>query len=320
MKFRTFAPSHLRTFAPSHLRTFAVLVCLVAVIPASALGQGRQANPNPPPNPPNPAELTRQVERLYAQTLTGTPVASDVLTGPVVTDAPFSADATTNVTQVLGDGTRIEQSTTARFFRDRAGRVRREQTILGLGALNAAGGNLQTITVDPDPGDGTAYTLDPMTRTARRVPRMAAAGFMITPAMTTALRTNVGISVQTPGARIGGPQPVNKSTEESLGTRQIEGVKATGRKTTTIIPTGQIGNDRPIEITDERWESPELKMLVYSRNSDPRTGVVEYRLTNINRSEPPADLFVVPSDYTISEPTAGGRGGPRSGGSGTGGR
>ena len=306
MTFRTLAPSHPRTLAPSHLRTFAVLACLVAAIPAVAFGQGRQA----PPNPPNPADLTRQVERLYVQTLTGT-VANDVMTGPVVTDAPFSADATTTVTQVLGDGTRIEQSTTARFVRDRMGRVRREQTILGLGALNGAGGNLQTITVDPDPGDGTVYTLDPMTRTARRVPRMAAAGFV-------ALRTNVGITV-TQG-RIGGPQPVNKATEESLGTRQIEGVKATGRKTTTIIPTGQIGNDRPIEITDERWESPELKMLVYSRNSDPRTGVVEYRLTNINRSEPPADLFVVPSDYTISEPPAGGRGGARSGGPGTGGR
>ena len=122
------------------------------------------------------------------------------------------------------------------------------------------------------------------------------------------------------GRAVGGPQPVNKATEESLGTRQIEGVKATGRKTTTIIPTGQIGNDRPIEITDERWESPELRMLVYSRNSDPRTGVVEYRLTNINRAEPPADLFMVPSDYTISEPPAGGRGGARSGGPGAGGR
>ena len=112
--------------------------------------------------------------RCTARQPRASPFTTDVLAGPVVTDAPFSADATTTVTQVLGDGTRIEQTTTARFFRDRAGRVRREQTILGLGALNA-GGNMQTITIAPDPGDGTAYTLDPMTRTARRVPRMAIA-------------------------------------------------------------------------------------------------------------------------------------------------
>jgi hypothetical protein len=64
-------------------------------------------------------------------------------------------------------------------------------------------------------------------------------------------------------------------------------------------------------------ESPDLKMLVYSRNSDPRTGVVEYKLTNINRAEPPADLFTIPSDYTINQPSlpqpaplgVGGRGG-----------
>jgi hypothetical protein len=101
-----------------------------------------------------------------------------------------------------------------------------------------------------------------------------------------------------------------KQAEESLGTRQIEGVRATGRKTTSTIPAGQIGNDRPIEITDEQWESPDLKLLIYSRFSDPRTGVVEFKLTNINRAEPPADLFAVPPDYTILEPGAGGiRGG-----------
>ncbi len=305
----------LRTFAPSHVRTVVVLACIVAAVPALALGQGRQANPNPanPPNPPNPANLVREIERFYVQNLNGSPVGTDVMNGPVVTDAPFSAEATTTVTQVLGDGTRIEQSTTARFFRDRTGRVRREQTILGLGALNTGAGNLQTITVDPDPGDGTAYTLDPTTRTARRVPRMT-----IVNAGLNVVRTFTPAGINVAGARSGGPQPVNRATEESLGTRQIEGVKATGRKTTTIIPTGQIGNDRPIEITDERWESPELKMLVYSRNSDPRTGVVEYRLTNINRSEPPADLFMVPSDYTINEAAGGGGRGARGGGRGGG--
>lgn len=284
-------------------RHVCVWVCLVAGGPAIASGQGRQGTN---------VETARAGERFYTAALGSVQAGPDVLTGPVVTDAPFSADATTTVTQVLGDGTRIEQTTTARFFRDRAGRVRHEQTIAGLGALNG-GGTMEMITVAPDPGDGTSYTLDPTTRTARRMLRVVFSSF----GGAVFLNAAPAIAVQ---GRAGGPAVSVGSTAESLGTRQFDGVKAIGRKTTTVIPAGQIGNDRPIEITDERWESPDLRMLVYSRNSDPRTGVVEYRLTNINRSEPPPDLFVVPSDYTVAEPPAfgavgargrAGRGGPQ---------
>jgi len=272
-------------------RYVCIWICLVVAIPAMASGQGRQGGDS------ERERLARVAEKVSAWRLeTG---ASDVLNGPVVADAPFSADAITTVTQILGDGTRIEQTTSARFFRDRAGRVRREQTILGL-ALN--GSNVQTITIDPDPGAGTAYTLDSTTHVAYRVPRMAFVNG------NTLFRINTGTIVL--NGRPAEPPAARGAAEESLGTRQFDGVKAVGRKRTSVIPTGQIGNDRPIEITDERWESPELRMLVYSRNSDPRTGVVEYRLTNINRSEPPADLFVIPPDYTVSEPATGrGRGG-----------
>jgi hypothetical protein len=90
-----------------------------------------------------------------------------------------------------------------------------------------------------------------------------------------------------------------RQPDEALGTRQMEGVAAVGRRTKSVIPTGQIGNDRPIEITDERWESPDLRLLVRSHHRDPRTGDVEYRLTNIVRAEPPADLFTIPSEWTI---------------------
>jgi len=84
-----------------------------------------------------------------------------------------------------------------------------------------------------------------------------------------------------------------------LGTRQIEGLTARGRRTVTTIPVGQIGNDRPLEITDEQWESTELKLLVLSRHHDPRSGDVEYRLTNVSRAEPAPYLFTVPADYTV---------------------
>jgi hypothetical protein len=250
-----------------------------------------------------------------------TSVPDDPFQGPVVTNAPFSADGVTTVTQVLSDGTRIEENTTAKFYRDSAGRLRREQTILGLAALNPSGEPRVTITIDPDPGDTTAYTLDPITRTARRGTRSAGPvvwlsgagggpvtastarfyvngtgldGYRLTIAQPADVTKRGAIDVgglSTPGAV---PQP-----PESLGTRQMEGVTVVGRRTKSVIPTGQIGNDRPIEITDERWESPDLKLLVRSHHHDPRTGDVEYRLMNILRVDPSPDLFQIPPDYTV---------------------
>lgn len=56
----------------------------------------------------------------------------------------------------------------------------------------------------------------------------------------------------------------------------------------------------------ERWTSPELKVLVMSRQSDPRFGETTDRLTNISRAEPAAELFEVPPDYRVVErPTIG---------------
>ncbi|MDT5293477.1 MAG: hypothetical protein QOJ76_357, partial [Acidobacteriota bacterium] len=68
---------------------------------------------------------------------------------------------------------------------------------------------------------------------------------------------------------------------------------------------GELGNEQPINIVNERWYSPELQVVVLTRHSDPRFGETTYRLTNITRAEPAASLFQVPSDYTVKE-----RGGP----------
>ena len=255
-----------------------------------------------------------------APTQTAAPLPSDPLTGPVVTNAPYSGEAVTTVTQILADGTRIEQRAEAKFYRDSAGRIRREQDVLGLAPLTRSTQTQTVVTIDPTPADAFAYTLDPMARTARRVQRAAGAYFaaiggLPTPENQWLVARRMSFSVDTAADRQGlirvltaSQTGVNASqTEESLGTRQMEGVKVTGRRTTRVIPVGEIGNDRPIEITDERWESPELRLLIYSRFSDPRTGVVEYRLTNVIRTEPPADLFTIPSDYTVLEP-GGGRG------------
>src|SRR5215831_8976486 len=89
---------------------------------------------------------------------------------------------------------------------------------------------------------------------------------------------------------------------ESLGKQVVEGIEAEGTRSTVTIPAGEIGNRLPIEVTEERWYSPELQILVMSKHHDPRSGDKIYRLTNINRSEPDRSLFELPSDYQWAGP------------------
>jgi TonB family protein len=99
-------------------------------------------------------------------------------------------------------------------------------------------------------------------------------------------------------------QVMNIKTERNtrtLGKQMIEGIECEGTKSVETIPAGQIGNDQPIEIVTERWFSPELQLTVLSKHNDPRNGETTVRMTNLLRTEPDAQLFKVPSDYTIKD-------------------
>ncbi|HUI58353.1 MAG TPA: hypothetical protein VLY04_25445 [Bryobacteraceae bacterium] len=91
---------------------------------------------------------------------------------------------------------------------------------------------------------------------------------------------------------------------EDLGKQVFEGVEAEGTRITTTIETGEIGNDRPILEVSERWYSPELQTMVMTKHSDPRTGEETFRLENVRRGDPGADLFMVPPGYQLVEPAA----------------
>ena len=103
-----------------------------------------------------------------------------------------------------------------------------------------------------------------------------------------------------------GSKPVQNATKTgassvSLGKRSVEGVEAEGTRTTSVIPTGAIGNDRPIEIVSERWYSPELQITVMTRHFDPRLGESTFRLVDIRRGEPGQNLFEVPAGYQVRD-------------------
>jgi hypothetical protein len=88
-------------------------------------------------------------------------------------------------------------------------------------------------------------------------------------------------------------------SRESLGSQIIEGVNAAGQKTTRTLPIGMMGNDRPLVSVMESWFSPELRITVLTKNSDPRMGESVMQLRNIDRSEPDPALFGVPPDYQV---------------------
>lgn len=90
-----------------------------------------------------------------------------------------------------------------------------------------------------------------------------------------------------------------QTTRENLAEQVIEGVRATGTRSTTVIPAGAIGNMNEIKVVSEQWFSPDLDVLVLTKHTDPRVGETIYRLTNIVRAQPDPNLFVAPADYTI---------------------
>jgi hypothetical protein len=91
----------------------------------------------------------------------------------------------------------------------------------------------------------------------------------------------------------------DNASVESLAAQMVNGALAQGTRTTETIPAGKIGNDRPINIVNERWFSNDLQMLVKSTSSDPRFGDTTYQLNGIVQSSPDPSLFQIPADYTI---------------------
>src|SRR2546427_6449418 len=86
----------------------------------------------------------------------------------LVKGAPYSAQAVTEMTQILSDGNRIVNTTSSAVYRDGQGRTRREQTLKAIGNFSAHGEPFQTISIN-DPVTGVAYVLEPHSRTARKI-------------------------------------------------------------------------------------------------------------------------------------------------------
>ncbi|MBA2301952.1 MAG: hypothetical protein H0W08_04895, partial [Acidobacteria bacterium] len=200
------------------------------------------------------------------------------------TGSPYAAESVTETVQVLADGNRINRRSVTKIYRDGEGRTRRE--------MLADDGSARNISIS-DPVAHTSFTLDPKTKIAYQ-----AGGNIISPMRTPAgtvtpdgpvsdtadvptTKADGERSAVTSAAQAGGgggrggvlmrtaaPDDPNVRKED-LGLQNIEGVMATGTRTTTTIPAGQIGNPQEIRIVSEQWFSDELQVLVMTKHSDP---------------------------------------------------
>jgi hypothetical protein len=191
-----------------------------------------------------------------------------------VVGRPFSATEVRRTTQVLSDGTRVENSDTSHFYRDAQGRMR-----------NDSAERAQIF----DPVAGYSYTLELKGKTYEKTPRPSSDGPYHMAVMGSLIVSGSG---DTPGSKPGGP-----NTEE-LSAQMVNGIYCRGSRVTSTIPAGTFGNDRDVKVVNERWYSEDLKVLVKSVNSDPRFGTSTYELTNIVQSPPDASLFRIPTDFS----------------------
>ena len=240
-----------------------------------------------------------------------------------VTGEPYQADKITHSKQTLSDGTIITRETKGLIARDTEGRMREDLYIVHSGQVQGReqDTNFQSATV----GDPIAHTMliwtGEKTKIAMQMqlpslPKGHAAGsagaiFESAPPPPPPPGHNLpmpSVSLQTTASAGSAPAPggilrgnADNVHTEDLGQTSIEGVLVTGKRTTTTILLGKIGNDRPIVVVHEEWRSPELKILVKTIDTDPRTGEQTMELQGITRTDPDATLFQAPAGYKVQD-------------------
>jgi hypothetical protein len=264
------------------------------------------------------AEQKQQAEVRFQA---GGGVAAFASAAHPVVGAPYSATVTNESVQTLADGNRIVQKTTGSTARDSEGRTRNDASLPMIGNMSPAGAPHLVFIVDPVAQ--TSYTLNLEEKTAHVMgaklltrpmpdgPDAAGAKWFARASTLPVLSSMpppppmggpVGsMTVSIGGMKLDLDKEQSESKTEDLGTQVIEGVSAQGARTTRTITAGEIGNEKPIEIVTEVWTSPDLKTIVMSKRTDPRSGEQTFRLTNITRAEPDPALFTIPADFKTVE-------------------
>ena len=193
---------------------------------------------------------------------------------------PYSYKIHNTHVQTLADGTTITTVTTSQIWRDADGRTRQESF-----------------------GTGTNGTLGHSININDPVARVRLNWVVDNPNVPKVVNLT---HYPSPGVQSAQPPPVNPPSvqrryyptrTESLPPQTIDGLYATGSRTTRTTPAGYEGNDRDITVTTETWTSPDLGIQLRRISDDPRTGKTTYEITDVQQTAPDPALFKAPDGY-----------------------
>lgn len=251
--------------------------------------------------------------QVSARAVAGPAGVTNASASAVVKNAPFSADVVTLYDRAVDNGNHIHSETRGKIFRDSQGRTRTDSEAPSL----QPGTEKYEHTTINDPVQRVIINLNPKLKTAT-IFHLAQGVGPTAVGMGNVAGATVNTAPVPPGAKSAEPKPTPgvittskmgaklyttpvETRTEGLGSKIIEGVNATGTRTTRIIDAGSQGNDKPIVSVSETWFSPELKMAVLTETDDGQSGHNTTKLVNIVRTEPVAQLFQVPSGYTVKD-------------------
>jgi hypothetical protein len=191
---------------------------------------------------------------------------------------PFTATVQTTLAQILPDGTKKTLTVEDRIARDAQGRINHEQHLPWTRDVSHPVYYVNIF----DPVAKQRIHIDPQKRIVAMGPLEQQYQTDYNPNQYLTLRAS----------RAG-----ESFKNEKLGTKEIGGIKAWGRRTThTFLETS--GAPTIVSI-DECWYSDHAGVDVLLRRSDPRSGEQVSELVNLAHAEPDPAMFQAPPGYAI---------------------
>ena len=203
-----------------------------------------------------------------------------------VSGQPFSATVTIEVKRELRDGSFWQRVATSLIARDSQGQIHNEaHAFVPLGLDRKS--TLMSVHIY-DPRTRLSTFLNPNTHIARQS-TLAREPATAPPANWAQMDQRF--------------RPSTNVQLEDLGTQTMEGFYVHGYRRTNTYDAQSTGTGRSIVVMDEYWYAEDIRLNLLEKHNDPRKGDFTTTVTQMDRTEPAGELFVVPAGFRIVDVT-----------------